>query len=129
MNKAEHIAYWKETAETDWDTAIYLMDGKKYHMALFMFHLVIEKLLKANWVKDNVDNIPPYTHNLEGIYNLTELELDIHTIDYLSVINKWNTTARYPDEKRKIYKMATKEYMDEQFEKVKELRECLLKRL
>jgi len=29
MSKDEYIAYWKETADTDWDTALYLFDGAK----------------------------------------------------------------------------------------------------
>lgn len=39
--------------------------------ALFFSHLVIDKLLKAIWVKENEENIPPFTHNLEHLYNQT----------------------------------------------------------
>ena len=129
MSKEEHIAYWKETAETDWDTAVYLYNGAKFHMALFMFHLVLEKLMKAHWVKDNINNIPPFSHDLENIYNQTDLELDMDTIDYFSIISKWNTTSRYPDEKRKIYRLATNEYTLEHFNKVSIIRKCLLENL
>lgn len=67
LSKDEHIAFWKETSETDWVTSLFLYEGNKNYMALFMFHLVIEKLLKAYWVKDNIDNSPPFSHNLDII--------------------------------------------------------------
>lgn len=57
--KQDYINFWKNTAEDSWQTAEYLMNGKKYVDALFMFCLSIEKLMKANWVLDNIDNYPP----------------------------------------------------------------------
>jgi len=41
----------------------HLFEKKDYTWALFVGHLIIEKLLKAYYVK-NVDNTPPFTHNL-----------------------------------------------------------------
>ncbi len=64
LSKEEHIAYWKREAERNWETAVYLKNGSQRVMALFMLHLVTEKLLKAHWVKDNIDNQPPRTHDL-----------------------------------------------------------------
>ena len=61
LTKEEHIAYWKREAERNWETAIYLQKGSQRVMALFMLHLVTEKLLNAHWVKDNIDNQPPRT--------------------------------------------------------------------
>jgi HEPN domain-containing protein len=46
-----------------------LMSGKQNVFALFAFHLTIEKLLKAIWVKDNIENTPPRQHDLTFIYN------------------------------------------------------------
>ena len=87
MTKEQHINYWKETALDDWDTAMYLVNGARNAMALFMFHLVIEKLLNAHWVKSNVNNVPPYSHDLEYIFAQTDLVLDIHTVDYVNVVS------------------------------------------
>ncbi|MBS1682234.1 MAG: HEPN domain-containing protein [Bacteroidetes bacterium] len=63
LTKEGHIDFWKKEAEKNWETALYLIHGRHFVMALFMFHLVIEKLLKAHWVKDNTDNFPPRTHD------------------------------------------------------------------
>ena len=64
MDKKQYVDWWKNEALKNWETAIYLMKGKHHVFALFTFHLTIEKLRKAHWVKDNVDNFPPRTHDL-----------------------------------------------------------------
>jgi len=128
MDKKEHIDWWKNEALRNWETAIYLMKGKQNVFALFAFHLTIEKLLKAIWVKDNIDNTPP-RHDLTLIYNQTDLNLNSELYDYLPVINTWNIESRYPDYKLKIYERANDEYMKEYFEKVSKLKECLLEKL
>ena len=47
MTKNEHINYWKNMAERDWNAVNSLFETKNYVQALFFAHLVIEKLLKA----------------------------------------------------------------------------------
>jgi HEPN domain-containing protein len=105
------------------------MSGKQNVFALFAFHLTIEKLLKAIWVKDNIENTPPRQHDLTFIYNQTDLKLDSELYDYLPVINTWNIESRYPDYKLKIYERADINYMNQYFEKVSKLKECLLEKL
>lgn len=129
FTKEEHIAYWKQEAGRNWETALYLQKGNQRVMSLFMIHLVIEKLLKAHWVKDNFDNIPPRTHDLQNLHNQTELDLPAADYDYLAIINQWSIDTRYPDYKGKIYSIATESYLSEQFEKVLKLRLCLLEKL
>lgn len=129
MNKQQHVEWWKSEAEKNWETAVFLMNGKQNVFALFAFHLTIEKLLKAHWIKDNLGDYPPRIHDLPELYNQTELELENGWFDYLSSINDWNIESRYPDYKLKIYKRATNEYLNEHFEKVSKLKECLLQKL
>ncbi|MFN8339113.1 MAG: HEPN domain-containing protein [Saprospiraceae bacterium] len=59
MGKKIYIDFWLRTARDRWEAAIILMQNNKNVEALFMFCLSIEKLLKANWVNDNIDDIPP----------------------------------------------------------------------
>ena|SRR5690606_25585955 len=129
MNKNEHISWWRNEALRNWETAVYLMTGKQNVFALFAFHLVIEKLLKAIWVKHNIDNTPPRQHDLTFIYNQTDLKLNSEWYDYLPTINTWNLESRYPDYKLKIYERANENYMKEHFEKISKLKECLLAEL
>ena len=46
--KQAHIDYWKREAERNWETALYLKESKQNLIALFLFHLTIEKLIKAH---------------------------------------------------------------------------------
>jgi HEPN domain-containing protein len=66
-------------------------------MALFMLHLTIEKLFKAHWVKDNIDNFPPRTHDLQFLHNQADLDIPAEDYDYLAVVNQWSIDTRYPD--------------------------------
>ncbi|MCE2934424.1 MAG: HEPN domain-containing protein [Cyclobacteriaceae bacterium] len=97
MTKDQHIAYWKTEAERNWETALYLKNGKQNVMALFMLHLTIEKLFKAHWVKDNIDNFPPRTHDLQFLHNQADLDIPAEDYDYLAVVNQWSIDTRYPD--------------------------------
>jgi HEPN domain-containing protein len=72
FDKKDHIAYWADTAKKDWKAVNDLYLGKNYAQALFFAHLVLEKLLKAHWVKDNDENTPPKTHNLIAILSKTK---------------------------------------------------------
>jgi HEPN domain-containing protein len=129
LSKEDHIAYWKREADRNWETADYLRKGGQYVMALFMLHLVVEKLLKAHWVKDNLDSHPPRTHDLQYLHNQSDLDIESDLYDYLAIVNQWSIDTRYPDYKEKIYSIATAAYVDEQFKKVKKLRTCLLEGL
>jgi HEPN domain-containing protein len=64
MNKQEHILFWKNSAKNDWKISQKLFHSKDYLYSLFFAHLVLEKLCKAHWVKDNPENFPPKIHNL-----------------------------------------------------------------
>ncbi len=129
LSKKDHITYWLKTGNDSWDAAVYLKQGNKNVEALFIFCLAIEKWLKANWVLDNIDNIPPRIHDLQSISSQTDLQLDPMLIDFLDTINRWNLEGRYPDYRFSLHKLATAQYLDEQYLKLQKLRLCLLERL
>ena len=64
MEIKEHIQYWLDSAENDWAAAENLFASGKYDWCLFIGHLVLEKILKALFVQDNNNQLPPKTHNL-----------------------------------------------------------------
>jgi HEPN domain-containing protein len=129
MTKQDHINHWRREAERNWETALYLQKGRQNVMALFLLHLVVEKFLKAHWIKDNVDNFPPRTHDLQYLHNQTELDLTTDSYDYLAIVNQWSIDTRYPDYKNKIYAIATDEYISTQFEKIDRLKKWLHEKL
>jgi HEPN domain-containing protein len=129
LKKEQHIDFWRKTGLDDWDTAEYNMKGKRNTAALFFFHLCVEKLLKAAWVRSNVGNTPPFSHDLVNIANQTELEIEAEWYDYLNTINRWNIEGRYPDYKMKLHAIANEEYMNVHFNKVNSLKEWLLSKI
>lgn len=64
MTKDEHIDYWLKSADRDLSVAESLFQAKKHDWCLFVGHLVLEKTLKAIFVDNNENKVPPKTHNL-----------------------------------------------------------------
>lgn len=63
---------------------------------LFLFHLAIEKALKAHVAKHTHD-IPPRIHNLRKLAALANVEVDEPTLDFLSQMNEFQSVGRYPE--------------------------------
>ena len=55
--------HWIETSDNDFGTMEHLFQSRDYHWALFMGHIVIEKILKACVVKKTLEHAP-FTHDL-----------------------------------------------------------------
>ena len=55
FDKQKLVNHWIEVAEEDFVTMLALFDAKRFSWALFVGHLVIEKLLKAYFVNVNED--------------------------------------------------------------------------
>jgi HEPN domain-containing protein len=94
LTKEDHISFWQKSAEQDKDTMNYLFTGKKYVHALFFAHLMMEKLLKAHWVKDNKGNYPPKIHNLNIIHAQTKLLLTEEELNFCADMNKFQMEGR-----------------------------------
>jgi len=129
MTKQQHIDYWVNTAEDDWGSVELLFGGKKYLQSLFWAHLVLEKLAKALWIKNNEGNTPPKIHNLITLLKQSNVDLGEETMKFLYNYNAFQLSSRYPDYLSKLYKSCTKQFTETQLEKVKEIRKCLLKML
>lgn len=127
MKKDEIVKYWIESADLDFRAMDSLFSNSHYVWALFIGHLVIEKLLKACYAK-NVDREIPYTHDLLKIAEKSGLELTNDQKLFLDEVTTFNMRARYPDYKKKFYKKATGEFSGQYIVKIKEFREWLLKR-
>ena len=121
MTKSEHIKYWVESADHDLDTSYTLLETGKYDWALFVGHLVLEKLLKAVYVQNNNNKIPPKLHNLVRLAEISNIEIDEDRKMVFDKINDFNIEVRYPEYKNEFYKICTKEFAEENINKIKEL--------
>jgi HEPN domain-containing protein len=98
-----------------------MYNTKDYHWALFIGHLVIERLLKALIVK-KTGNHAPLTHDLRRLAKLAELDLATEQKRYLDTITTFNLNARYDDYKKDFYKKCTAEYAQEWISNIEILR-------
>lgn len=74
MKQKKIIEYWINSSDRDYEVMNSLFEKKHYVWTLFLGHLVLEKLLKALYVKQ-VGVAVPYTHDLTKIADLTNLNL------------------------------------------------------
>lgn len=107
-NKGNHISNWIEQAEDDWQAVNALFKGKNYLQSLFFGHLVIEKLCKALWIKHNVSNIPPRTHNLLYILSKVPINVPEDKSELLLKLNRFQLESRYPENINEIKNICNK---------------------
>ena len=114
--------YWLAGYKDALLTAEKLYEAKRYHHALFFGHFALEKLLKAVVVKKTKTHATP-THDLRILIKEAKLDLRQDYLQNIKNINAFNIRARYDDIKLDFYKLATKEYTQIWFSKIKEI--CL----
>lgn len=127
-NIAAILAYWKESADQDFTTMEHLLETKDYSWSLFMGHLVLEKLLKAVYVKRNQKHAL-FTHDLLRLSDRLALDLTEEQIDWLDEISTYNLNARYDNYKQDFRNICTKEFTAERIDRIKTLREWLIQKL
>ncbi|MEO0094272.1 MAG: HEPN domain-containing protein [candidate division WOR-3 bacterium] len=128
MKYKDEIDYWLTAAAHDLDVAEFLFKNGRYDWCLFIAHLVLEKTLKAFYVRDN-GKMPPPIHKLDLLASHTKLKLSDKQVEFLKKVNEFNIEARYPDKKFSFYKLCTKEFTENYFLKIKEFYKWLLERI
>jgi len=125
MGTSELVRFWKESAENDLRTAENLLKLGDYAWCLFILHLVIEKKLKAAWIRDNRKDLPPRTHNLLRLAEETNLKLSKSQKLFLLEINDFNIEARYPDYKRTFHRKCTRAFAQKYMKQAREINKWL----
>ena len=121
----KQIAYWIDGAEDDLITAGLLIQEKRTLHGLFFCHLVIEKAIKAHYVKV-FGEIAPRSHNLIYLSEKAELIHDDDTLIFLGILMKYQLQGRYPD----YNPIIPDQYrIDEYFNKTKDLLKWLKMKL
>lgn len=126
MDNINLMEYWLNSSEEDYNVMKYLYSGKKNSYCLFFGHLVIEKLLKGLYAKNNEEN--PYTiksHNLLALAEKCNLDLTDEQVEKLQIITQFNISARYDDYKESFNRKCTDEYTSEQIKNIEEVRTWL----
>ncbi|MGF1638819.1 MAG: HEPN domain-containing protein [Cyclobacteriaceae bacterium] len=121
LDKEKLIKYWVDGSDDDFETMNAMFSSKRYSWSLFIGHLMIEKLLKAYFVKVKSD-YPPFIHNLLRLAEKADLDLSDDIREQLVTITAFNINARYDDYKMSFKNQCTPEFTLEWIDKLKELR-------
>jgi HEPN domain-containing protein len=122
------IKYWLDTAEKDYRTMCTLLDAADYSWALFMGHLVLEKLLKAHYVKRK-NKHALFTHDLLRLATEAGLVVDEEKEEWLDEISTFNINARYDNYKQDFYRRCTKDFTNVWSARIESLRTWLIEAL
>lgn len=126
FDKARLIAYWLEGSEDDSQTMKVMFDSRRYSWSLFIGHLMLEKLLKAYYVKVKSD-YPPYIHNLLRLAEKSGIEMTDDIKEQLVTITAFNINARYDDYKMSFTKKCTPAFASEWMQNIIKLRSWIRK--
>jgi len=108
MTKEQIVESMIIKAESDAQTAVELFKIGRNDWCLFIWHLAIEKILKALILTEG-EQIE-YTHKLLGLARRTSIKLSLQQEEYLREITTYNIEARYDDYKLSFYYKANKSY-------------------
>ena len=126
MNNIDLMNYWIESADEDYNVMLDLKEKNRNTYCLFFGQMVIEKLLKALYAKNNKGApYAPKTHDLLYLAEKLNLELTEEQEVILNEITTFNLSTRYNDYKRAFYNKCTDEYTEEQISKIKEVKAWL----
>lgn len=102
------MTYWRQSALRDQETAKQMHRHKHFDWSLFIYHLAIEKLLKALIISQA--QTPLYSHDLVRLAHQAKLEINDDKHGMLAEISKFNIEARYAEEKLALYDKATPDF-------------------
>lgn len=126
MNNIDLMNYWIKSSDEDFVTMEILYKNKQNAWCLYIGQLVIEKLLKALYAKNNKGTpYAPKTHDLLYLAEKIQLELTKEQKISLDTITKFNIEARYDDYKESFRQNCTNKYTSQQIKNIKEVREWL----
>ena len=109
FDKDKLVNYWVDSSDEDFETMIALFDSKRYSWSMFVGHLMMEKLLKALFVRVN-NEFPPFIHNLLRLAEKCKLDLNEENTLFFATVTAFNINARYDDYKMSFQKTCTPEF-------------------
>jgi HEPN domain-containing protein len=126
--KKELIRFWIEGSNRDYKTMLDLFNTKNYSWSLFLGHLVVEKLLKALYIKKQNERAP-LIHDLRRIAEKAGIEIDDDQKLILDTITRFNISARYDDYKDGFYRLCSPEFTNEWIGKISDITRWIKKEL
>ena len=122
------VLHWRESSDENYATMQNLLKANEFSWSLFLGHLVIEKLLKALYVK-KLQRHPIFSHDLLRLVKKIEIELPSDYDEWLDEITTFNLNTRYDNYKQGFNKLCTVEFSNEWIIKIEILRKWLISQL
>ncbi len=128
MNNIDLMNYWIESSDRDYESMKKNYETKQFTWALFIGHLVIEKLLKAIYAKENKGApYAPRSHDLYFLATKVQIQITEEQKILLNTITRFNLDGRYDDYKNNFYNLCNENYTQESIVKIDIIRNWLLK--
>ena len=124
INIKNSMDHWIESGERDFKTMNNLFKSKDYSWSLFVGHLVIEKFLKACYIKNNHQH-PLMIHNLVRLAETSGISPTENQKRLFTEITSFNLSSRYDDYKKSFYVKCTPEYTKEWIKQIKQIRKWI----
>ncbi len=125
MKKADYINHWLRSSDHDLEVAETLYENEKYDYCLFLGHLALEKMLKALYIQNTDNLIPPKIHNLVKLADLALIDLSVEIEQDFLKINQFQLSTRYPDYQFAFYKTCTQDFSAKNLNRIKDLLQWL----
>jgi HEPN domain-containing protein len=122
------IDYWVDSSNQNYQTMNNLYKSKDYDWCLFIGHLVLEKLIKAHYLKSN-EKHPIFIHDLLRLASKTKLGPSKEQINWLDEITTFNLNVRYNNYKQDFHQLCTRDFSKIWISRIEKLREWLIKEL
>ncbi|RLD22511.1 MAG: DNA-binding protein [Bacteroidetes bacterium] len=119
------VQNWLDSADQNFATMKNLLRSGDYSWALFIGHLVIEKTLKALYVKKKNEHAL-FTHDLLRLSSKIGLDISEEQQDWLDEITTFNLNARYDNYKQLFAKLCTKEFTEVRISRIEIIRQWLI---
>lgn len=129
MSNEKLINHWVEGSDKNFEDMLAIYNAERYDWALYIGHLVLEKLFKALYVKTTEKESAPIIHSLTRLASLCDIKLNEEQSRKLTIINTFNMETKYETQKKEFYTLCTKEYAGEQIKIIKEFQEWLKEKL
>lgn len=114
------IDNWILSADYDLKTAANLFKTGRYIYVVFLCHLAIEKTLKAIVCK-HCSKMPPYTHNLNRLIELTGIVMGELFQEFINKISLQSVPTRYPEDFTTLSKHLNKKVTEEILQKTRKV--------
>ncbi|MDR3328697.1 MAG: HEPN domain-containing protein [Prevotellaceae bacterium] len=126
MTIEEKIQYWVGISDYDMDTAVAMLQSRRYLYVSFMCHQVVEKILKACYTKLKEDT-PPFIHNLIHLAERCDLfeMLSDEQKKFVVALTPLNIEARYPEYKKSIAQTLSHAKCEAMIEQTKALQQWI----